>query len=257
MADSNDIQNTKRILWLERPGDDFPFYNGQPAILSIKQWLGILVAVALGFACLTVNVPVLTSDVGVLIRALLFPVIPLLFLAFVTGPHWRSLFRRISVADIGWMLGFALLNLVVTITIGVLVIQLFGAEANAAINALPEQSLSQREFFFLRTIPQLFGEEVLTILPFLAVLYVAHARLGMSRINSVLVAWILSSILFGLVHLPTYNWNLVQCLVVIGSARLVLSLAYVKTKNIWVSTGAHIINDWAIFGFVLIAPTLG
>lgn len=56
---------------------------------------------------------------------------------------------------------------------------------------------------------------------------------------------------FGLVHLPTYNWNLMQCLVVIGSARLVLTWAYVWTKNIWVSTGAHILNDWA-----LIAPTV-
>ena len=42
-----------------------------------------------------------------------------------------------------------------------------------------------------------------------------------------------------------------QCLVVIGSARLVLTWAYVWTKNIWVSTGAHILNDWA-----LIAPTV-
>jgi membrane protease YdiL (CAAX protease family) len=38
----------------------------------------------------------------------------------------------------------------------------------------------------------------------------------------------------------------VQCVVVIGSARLVLTLAYVWTKNIWVSTGAHIINDWSL-----------
>jgi membrane protease YdiL (CAAX protease family) len=42
---------------------------------------------------------------------------------------------------------------------------------------------------------------------------------------------------------------------VIGSARLVLTWAYVWTKNIWVSTGAHIINDWAILGStVFLAP---
>jgi len=36
--------------------------------------------------------------------------------------------------------------------------------------------------------------------------------------------------------------------VIIGGARLVLTLPYVMTKNIWVSTGAHIINDWTLFG---------
>ncbi|MDZ7936908.1 MAG: CPBP family intramembrane glutamic endopeptidase, partial [Rhodoferax sp.] len=42
------------------------------------------------------------------------------------------------------------------------------------------------------------------------------------------------------------NWA--QCLLIIGSARLVLSLAYLKTRNLWVSTLAHIINDWVLFG---------
>jgi membrane protease YdiL (CAAX protease family) len=35
----------------------------------------------------------------------------------------------------------------------------------------------------------------------------------------------------------------VQALVGIGAARLVLTLAYIRTKNIAVSTGAHILND--------------
>ncbi|KGD63321.1 amino terminal protease [Alcanivorax nanhaiticus] len=107
----------------------------------------------------------------------------------------------------------------------------------------------------MRSLPQLFGEEVLTVLPFLAVLHLAHGPLNLSRTQSVLLAWLLSSILFGLVHLPSYNWNLLQCLVVIGSARLVLSLAYIRTKNIWVSTGAHVINDWAIFTMVLLGAS--
>ncbi|WP_439487097.1 CPBP family intramembrane glutamic endopeptidase [Blastomonas fulva] len=70
-----------------------------------------------------------------------------------------------------------------------------------------------------------------------------------------LAAWLVSAIIFALLHLPTYNWNIVQCVVVIGSARFVLTLAYVWTKNIWVSTGAHIINDWTLIGStVLLTP---
>ena len=245
------MSEQERIDWLERPNDDFPFYDGQPVTLSGGQWLVVLAAVALGFACLTVNVPVLTSDVGVLIRALLFPVLPLLALRLVAGRHWRCLFRRVRGADVGWMLGFAILNLVITVALGALVMTVFGAEVNAAVHGLADMDASGRKWFFLHTLPQLFGEEVLTVLPFLAVLHLAHDRLGLSRIKAVIMAWLLSSLLFSLVHLPSYNWNLLQCLVVIGSARLVLTLAYIKTKNIWVCTGAHIINDWVIFGVVL------
>jgi len=48
-------------------------------------------------------------------------------------------------------------------------------------------------------------------------------------------------------HLPTYDWNVVQCFAVIGTARLVLTAAYLRTRNLWVSYGAHILNDWSIF----------
>ena len=103
---------------------------------------------------------------------------------------------------------------------------------------------------------QLLGEELITILPFLALLWYLHARAGLSRNAAVLAAWLLSAIAFGLLHLPTYDWNVVQCLVVIGSARLVLTWAYVWTKNIWVSTGAHIINDWTLISMTVFVASL-
>jgi uncharacterized protein len=77
-------------------------------------------------------------------------------------------------------------------------------------------------------------------------MYALTKWLGASRKGAIVGAWLISSLLFGLIHLPTYDWNLVQCIVVIGTARLVLTLAWILTKNIWVSTGAHIINDFAL-----------
>jgi hypothetical protein len=100
--------------------------------------------------------------------------------------------------------------------------------------------------FFIKTAVQLVGEEVLTILPFLALLQWLVARGGMRRAAAVFWAWLASAVLFGSVHLPTYDWNVAQCLIIIGTARLVLTLAYVKTKNLWVSSGAHILNDWVL-----------
>jgi membrane protease YdiL (CAAX protease family) len=73
----------------------------------------------------------------------------------------------------------------------------------------------------------------------------------MGRKAAIIVAWLVSALVFGLLHLPTYEWNVIQCVVVIGTARLVLSLPWIMTKNIWVSTGAHILNDWMLFGAVM------
>ncbi len=110
--------------------------------------------------------------------------------------------------------------------------------------------------FFAKTIPQLFGEEVITILPFLALLQLFSRGLGIARKGTVLGAWLITAVVFGLIHLPTYNWNVLQCIMVIGSARLVLTLPWIMTKNIWVSTGAHIVNDWLLFLMSLLGASL-
>ena len=103
---------------------------------------------------------------------------------------------------------------------------------------------------------QLLGEELITILPFLALMALFSKRFGASRKTAIVGAWLVSAALFGLAHLPTYGWNVVQCLAIIGTARLVLTLPWIMTKNLWVSTGAHIINDWTLFGLgLLFVPT--
>jgi membrane protease YdiL (CAAX protease family) len=78
----------------------------------------------------------------------------------------------------------------------------------------------------------------------------------MGRKAGVIVAWLVSALIFGLLHLPTYDWNVIQCVVIIGSARLVLTLPWIMTKNLWVSTGAHILNDWLLFSMVLLGANL-
>jgi uncharacterized protein len=181
---------------------------------------------------------------------------PLLGLARMAPHGWTALFRRVGFREFGWMLAFAVLNIIVSIVVGFVVLRTVGATANPMAATLNAQGGAERIAFFLKMAVQLLGEELVTILPFLALLWLLVDRLGLSRRAAVIGAWVLSAVLFGLLHLPTYQWNLVQCLVVIGSARLVLSLAYMKTKNIWVSPGAHILNDSILFGFSLIGTSL-
>ena len=244
-------------FWFEYPGGDLPFYDGRPARLSAGRWLLIMLAVALGFSALLIPVPALQAGLGAFGPAVLFFALPLAALAAVAPRAWTSLFRKVGPRDVAWMAAFALLTIAVTMVIGYLVQKLWGAHANPMFGRLPTMTGEDRLLFFLRTIAQLFGEELLTILPFLALVTFLYARVGLSRRWSIFGAWIVSAALFGALHLPTYGWSLAQCLLIIGGARLVLTLPYIMTKNIWVSTGAHIINDWTLLaGGLLLASLL-
>jgi membrane protease YdiL (CAAX protease family) len=247
---------THRLGRLEDPGTDFPFYNGLPVALSGPQWLLVMAAVVAGFAALIVPVAWPGGAFGGLIPALLFVAIPLVALAYVAPGHWRVIFGRVGWREVRLMFGFALLNIVVSMAVGIAVRALAEVTPNAAAAELAGMDTLGRLAFFAKTVPQLLGEEIITVLPFLAVMTLLSARFGVGRRGAVLGAWLITALLFGLIHLPTYDWNLVQCVVVIGTARLVLSLAWILTKNIWVSTGAHILNDWVLFGMGLLAASL-
>lgn len=232
--------------------DDFPYYDGRPVQFTGAQWALLMLAVALGFVALTAHIPLFTDRFGQFIPAILFTAIPLAALAWITPAHWTALFRKVGAREVGWMLLFAALNLLITAAVGWAVVANHGAHTNPAFAMISGKGAVDVILFFLRTLPQLLGEEIITILPMLAIMAFLHQRLKLPRVASILLAWLATGLMFGAIHLPTYSWDFLQCIVVIGCARLVLSLAYLKTKNIWVSTGAHVINDWTMFGIGLL-----
>jgi uncharacterized protein len=236
-----------RLPVFERGTDDFPFYNGLPVTISGIKWLFVIAMAAVGFSFIAAGIKWPGGTWGQFVPAILFFVLPLAGLAIVAPQDWKQIFRKIGGREIKQMFGYAALNIAVSLAVGALVMQLFGVASNSAIADIGNLDQTGRVLFYLRTGLQLFGEELITILPFLAILYLLFRHGKLSRNNAIVAAWILSAIPFALVHLPTYQWNLIQCLVVIGSARLVLTLAYIRSKNIWVSTGAHILNDWTLF----------
>lgn len=226
---------------------DFPFYAGAPVGLSGLQWLVVLAGVVLAFYFLTASWARPSPPWGMWIPALLFCTVPLATLALVAGRYWTALFRRPTGRDLLMMIGIAVLNLVVTLLVGALVTGLHHGSSNPLFQKLGEADTTTRALAFAAMVPQLLGEELLTLLPFLALLWCLATCLKVQRRTAVVLAWILSTIPFALAHLPTYHWDLMQCLLIIGSARLVLSLGYLFSRNLWVSTGAHVINDWTLF----------
>lgn len=237
----------------EDPNRDFPFYQGNPVSLTTAQWLLLIALVGISFALLIVPIPWPGGDLGAFIPAILFPLIPLLGLSWVSQGNAKSLFGRVGFREIKLMILFALLNIAVTFVVGGIVQITVGAHANPAIATANQLSPSGLTIFLSKTAVQLVGEEVLTIIPLLALLHWLVARAGMNRSRALFISWLATAVIFGLLHLPTYHWDFVQCVVIIGTARLVLSLAYIKTKNLWVSSGAHIINDT----FLILVNVLG
>jgi uncharacterized protein len=253
-ATTDTLTPAQRLPRLEDPDRDFPFYNGAPTAISGLQWLFVVAMVVVSFAVFVLPIPWPAGAFGALIHAVLLPVIPLLALAYVAPSHWRAIFGRVGGRELKLMVGFALLNIVVSMSVGFMVQAFTTVTPNAAASQLLSMDTSDRLLFFAKTIPQLFGEEVITMLPFLALLYVLSAYTG--RRSAVIGAWVISSVVFGMIHLPTYDWNWIQCILVIGTARMMLTLPWILTKNIWVSTGAHIINDWLLFSAALLGAGL-
>lgn len=237
------------------PAIDYPYYRGSPVEISAVAWLVPIAAVGIAAAILLGQLTIFSQGYWRLVPGVLFAVIPLCGLAIVAGRHWTALFRRVGLKDIGWMFGFAALNYAIAIPLGFLTMRFIDTETNAGVAGLANLDTGDKALFFVNSIPQLIGEELITIIPFLAILYILHSRLAVGRTMAVIAAWLVTAVWFAAVHLPTYNWNLLQCLLLIGGARLVLTLAYIKTKNLWVSAGAHIINDWATFGLALLGAS--
>lgn len=224
---------------------DFPYVAGDPVEISGRGWLVIMVALAVAFAQLGL-LSLKTFPLN-FIPALLFTGLPLLALMAVTGWRAPAVFRPMGFKGLFTGLGFALLTIVSSMIVGLLMTRVMELAPNNAVADLAAAGVADLLLFLARTFIQLIGEELITILPLLAVLWLCVSRFGLSRRRALVIAVIVSTLLFAALHLPTYDWNVVQCLGTIGTARLVLTLAYVLTRNLWVSVTAHVANDWSLF----------
>jgi hypothetical protein len=239
----------------KKPDPDFPYYDGEPVEIRAAQWLVPLAAVGIAAFVLLGHLQIFSEGLWRLGPGLLLAVLPLAGLALVAQRQWKALFRKVGPRDIGWMFAFAALNYLIAIPLGLISMQFMATTVNQGISGMAESSASEQVLFFVNSIPQLIGEELITIVPFLAIIYFLNRNLNIGRTPAVIVAWLATAIWFAAIHLPTYNWNVLQCLVLIGGARLVLTLAYIKTKNLWVSAGAHIVNDWTTFGLAMLGAS--
>ncbi|OZQ65527.1 hypothetical protein CA600_13790 [Paenibacillus sp. VTT E-133280] len=240
------MNNKNDFFGFERKNDDFPFYNDlQSPTLNLKSGLIFLIAVAVGFALFLIGF-------GGPVQPFMNVIFPLAAVIFVARSQWTSLFRKLVAKDIILIIGTYIVNIIVTFVAGFVISKLFNVSANPVGESF-NGNFADALPMFLKMVPMLFGEELITILPFLVILAFGVKKLKLSRKSAIIVAWVVASIIFGVYHLQTYNWNLVQAILGIGIARVVLLYPYIKTKNIWTSFIVHVMNDWTLFGFAFLS----
>lgn len=224
---------------------DLPFYNGRPVEIDGTGWLALMASVAIAFLALTL-IPFRSFPYN-LVPALAFVGIPILALHRVAGRQWTCLFRRVGFRSAALILVFGAVTLVGSMAIGWILQRFFELQSNPVADQIAAMSPSEITATLLVTGIQLVGEELFGIFPFLAILWLCVQHLNLSRSWGTLIALVISSLFFGAAHLPTYDWHWAQSLIGIGFARVILTFAYIFTRNLWVSAGAHIVNDWTGF----------
>lgn len=224
---------------------DLAFYNGKPVEIDGTGWLVLMASVAIAFLALTL-IPLRAFPYNI-VPVLAFVGIPILALHRVVGRQWTCLFRRVGFRSAALMALFGAATLVGSMATGWILKRFFELQSNPVADQIAAMSASEIAATLLVTGIQLVGEELFGILPFLAVLWLCVQHLSLPRKLGILIALVISGLLFGAAHLPTYDWHWAQSLIGIASARVLLTLAYFVTRNLWVSAGAHIINDWTGF----------
>lgn len=233
---------------LEKNHVDFPFYNGIPSGFSVTAAIFLTLISILSVILL---IFMQSKSINPTIISLTTVVIPIFSLMLFVKGGWTQLYKKVYFKDIFLIIGTLIAVKVVSILVGYLLMILGviqqGGGANPIVGIIERNSNFQNLILLFNTFVQLCGEELITIIPMLSIMYISYEKFNMSRKSATLLGWILSAIIFGAVHLSTYNWNIVQAIVGIGVVRLVLTYPYVKTKNLWISSFVHILNDWSIF----------
>ena len=119
--------------------------------------------------------------------------------------------------------------------------------ANPIFDVLTDENIKR---FIVSTMIQFIAEEIIFIIPFLFVINKLRTR---NEKLKTLAAILVSSVIFGAMHLTTYNFNILQAVLVISIIRTGLSISYVLSKNLTVTYLVHMIYDWVLIGIYLTA----
>ena len=148
---------TSPRLPLEPKGADFPYYADSPATISNAGWLLVLAGTVAGFAALVTPLPFEDGILSGWLRTAAFVGLPLLALTMAAPGRWGAIFRRVGLRDVMLMFGFAILNIIVSMSVGAL-LQTFGTvTTNAGVAGAADLEGARLASYFAKVGLQLLG----------------------------------------------------------------------------------------------------
>jgi membrane protease YdiL (CAAX protease family) len=124
---------------------------------------------------------------------------------------------------------------------------------NASSTQIENAASKSTQYFqdLFSDIFELMGEELLSLVVFLAIAALLIQYYGLGRRLGLSIALLASMFLFGMIHFQAYNWNLAQMLIVIAGERFFLTAIFLRSKTIWPSYVCHMLFDAFAFAVSL------
>lgn len=231
---------------------DFPLYNGKPNA-SLMGWLLLLAGFILHIAF---SLGLWNYIPGVQYWAILTPIVPTLILliplAYCCGGNLGLIFQIPKLKDMKVVFICIIAYFAFTLTVS-MILRIFGIVGTP--NPLGEVAVSAPGFVVILLVVSLVGEELFKLTSMLMVMAVVY-RFTKDRKTSMIVGLSCCCVIFGLIHLSTYNYNVVQCLAMIGLGCAIHMFPYLKTKNLTNSYLTHLLMDLLIFVPVMLMGTV-
>lgn len=217
----------------EDKNTDFPFYNQKN--LYDKTSLIILLSSLFLFTFLILGPIKFYQGQEQIILFL----ITLISFLMITKCNFGYFFKKLSVNDLRLIIllyiGYQVYYLIIYFLLGV-----FSYTTSSPIEYFIDMNL----ITLLLNLLQIIAEEFFRIFLFLVLLYYTY-RYTENRKKSIIISSILVMIVFGLLHVNTYNYKIIQILLFQGLGSIFELLGYLKTKNMAIPILVHMLLNIA------------
>lgn len=159
-------------------------------------------------------------------------------------PALAKLYAPVKAKTWRWVIPIVIITIVVTFAT-IFLGQALGIQsvANGALDG--PGTVGQKLFQLVLVCVSLIGEEMIT-----AVMTLPFFSLLLSRVDEDKAWWIaavIGSVLFGLMHVNVYHFNMYQCIVATGLTRLPFTWLWKKSDSLTTAIVAHILYDVILF----------
>ncbi|WP_239253836.1 CPBP family glutamic-type intramembrane protease [Listeria ilorinensis] len=190
----------------------------------------LLLIVAISFFQLTMSINPLPG----IIKQLIFTIFPVVAWFLLDKDSFRALFSRLTFKGTTKAVLWALAGNLIGFIVSFVFILVVGKDK---ITGNPIAESAQTWFHWVVNFIQLFGEEILSV----AVLLVVYAifRSYVSNRMATIIGVIICAIVFALLHLSTYGWNVMQVVSILVIPRIIMNYMFLRAEK-----KPSIISSW-------------